>query len=186
MLRHEEMAGAVLERGKNFDQPSYNVTRASAFPIADSCFDRAPLETMTRPVVPQSFEVDNMIAEDVENQLRYVTRESRSGPLLMRGRRIATNALVQCERKWHLLLYGCLLSFLVPLLTFRSDASLNDLAGNLGLVYAMLVVLCPPEVASRHTRLGMLFLYPLAWLLCGPLRNRNFSEHGALGFASTK
>merc|ERR1711879_268172 len=125
------------------------------------------LETDTAkngPAKVQSFEVDDANAE-----------ESGIGPLV-RGRRIATSALGHCRKRWHLMLYGSVLCGLIPVIALQKYASLNATAGNLGLFYTMVVVLCPYEMATRRARLMMLLLYPLAWMLCDPLINKLISE----------
>jgi len=87
--------------------------------------------------------------------------------MIERSRRRARNTLQNrvvgpMKRTWYLLLTGFVLCFMVPLFGLRAYAPLNNLVGNLGLVYALLCICCPPRFAHRRAaKAGLLILWPL-------------------------
>jgi len=70
------------------------------------------------------------------------------------------------KRAWHLLVTSFLLCFIIPLFALRTYAPLNSVASNLGLVYSLLVLTCPPSFArGRAGKAGLLVLYPLVMVV---------------------
>mmetsp|Transcript_64043 Transcript_64043/g.139270 ORF Transcript_64043/g.139270 Transcript_64043/m.139270 type:complete len:526 (-) Transcript_64043:90-1667(-) len=84
-------------------------------------------------------------------------------PLRIRASNLVEDQVVTpIKRTWHLLLTAFLLCFIVPLFALRAYAPLNSVFANLGLVYAILVIICPPSCAqSRGARGGLLLLWPI-------------------------
>eukprot|EP00929_Paragymnodinium_shiwhaense_P024828 TRINITY_DN15170_c0_g1_i1.p1 TRINITY_DN15170_c0_g1~~TRINITY_DN15170_c0_g1_i1.p1 ORF type:complete len:533 (-),score=83.81 TRINITY_DN15170_c0_g1_i1:309-1829(-) len=73
------------------------------------------------------------------------------------------------KRTWSLVVIGFMLCFVVPLFALRASAPLNSVVGNLGLIYALAVIVCPPRFAAgRKGRTFLLALWPL-FLVVFPL-----------------
>jgi len=66
------------------------------------------------------------------------------------------------KRTWHLLVTGVFVCYILPLFALRAYAPLNSVVANVGLVYTMLCLCCPPRWASgRRGKAGLLVLWPL-------------------------
>jgi len=108
-----------------------------------------------------------------------------AGGFAERSQRHATTMLEDqvlgpVKRAWHLLLTAFLLCFLIPLFGLRTYAPLNSVVSNLGLVYAMVMVCCPPRgVQRRATKAGLLLLYPLLTVAL-PLSLHYWATHPSL------
>lgn len=87
------------------------------------------------------------VAERSQRTARHVVEEQIVAPV---------------KRAWHLVLTAFLLCFLVPLFGLRTYAPLNSVVSNLGLIYGMVCLVCPPRgVQRRASKAALLFLYPV-------------------------
>jgi len=66
------------------------------------------------------------------------------------------------KRTWHLLVSGVFMCYILPLFALRAYAPLNSVVANVGLVYTVLCLCCPPcRVSGRRAKAGLLVLWPL-------------------------
>eukprot|EP00933_Yihiella_yeosuensis_P082441 TRINITY_DN96326_c0_g1_i1.p1 TRINITY_DN96326_c0_g1~~TRINITY_DN96326_c0_g1_i1.p1 ORF type:complete len:556 (-),score=92.91 TRINITY_DN96326_c0_g1_i1:78-1745(-) len=66
------------------------------------------------------------------------------------------------KRAWRLILVAFIMCFLVPLFGLRTYAPLNSVVSNLGLIYALVCLCCPPRgIRRRSAKAALLILYPL-------------------------
>lgn len=92
---------------------------------------------------------------------------STTGGLASRAQQHVSNAIEEqlvapVKRTWKLMVTAFLLCFLVPLFGLRTYAPLNSVVSNLGLVYAMVCLMCPPfGLRQRSSKAGLLVLYPI-------------------------
>eukprot|EP00930_Biecheleria_cincta_P076901 TRINITY_DN64134_c0_g1_i1.p1 TRINITY_DN64134_c0_g1~~TRINITY_DN64134_c0_g1_i1.p1 ORF type:complete len:548 (-),score=111.56 TRINITY_DN64134_c0_g1_i1:246-1889(-) len=90
-----------------------------------------------------------------------------TGGLASRAQQHIANAIEEqivapVKRTWKLMVTAFLLCFLVPLFGLRTYAPLNSVVSNLGLVYAMVCLMCPPMgLRQRSSKAGLLVLYPV-------------------------
>jgi len=78
------------------------------------------------------------------------------------GSMIEDQVVTPVKRAWHLIVTAFLLCFLVPLFGLRTYAPLNSCVSNLGLVYAMVAICCPPRgIRRRAAKAALLVAYPL-------------------------
>lgn len=90
-----------------------------------------------------------------------------TGGLASRAQQHVSNAIEEqivapVKRTWKLMVTAFLLCFLVPLFGLRTYAPLNSVVSNLGLVYAMVCLVCPPlGLRQRSSKAGLLVLYPV-------------------------
>lgn len=90
-----------------------------------------------------------------------------AGRAISQRREHASNAIHEqvfgpVRRTWHLTAFGMFICFVIPLFALRTYAPLNSVVSNLGIVYVIAVLCCPPRCAtSRASRAGLLLLYPL-------------------------
>lgn len=87
------------------------------------------------------------VAERSQRTARHVVEEQIVAPV---------------KRAWHLVLMAFLLCFLIPLFGLRTYAPLNSVVSNLGLLYGMVCLVCPPRgMHRRASKAALLFLYPV-------------------------
>jgi len=102
----------------------------------------------------------------VAQQSRRVAQQA-SSVAINRGNQQAQAALHHqiigpAKRTWHLLVTGVFLCYILPLFALRAYAPLNSVVANVGLVYTVLCLCCPPRCASgRRAKAGLLVLWPL-------------------------
>lgn len=106
--------------------------------------------------------------------------------IMQRGQRQALQSIEEhvvnpVKRAWHLLATGFLLCFILPLFALRTYAPLNSVVSNLGIVYLLAAVCCPPRWARRRAaRAGLLVLYPLVMVVM-PLALHYWVMHPGTG-----
>jgi hypothetical protein len=115
-------------------------------------------------------------------QTRTQVAVSTAGNVVRSTRRQAGSAIeehvtMRLKRVWHLFLMSLILCWVVPIVALRPYHPLNSVVGNLGLLWGIFWVVCPPRQARhRGKRMAMLMLWPLLLVLL-PLGVRYCFNH---------
>jgi len=97
------------------------------------------------------------------------------------GNVIEDQFVAPVKRAWHLLVTSFFLCFIIPLFALRTYAPMNSVVSNLGLVYSLMVLTCPPKWArGKKGKAGLLVLYPLV-LVVLPLALHYWVMHPGSG-----
>jgi len=136
--------------------------------VADMGKDAGQLIQATSEVVrnraPQASEQGREIirsAHDAAYGLHYMRRNSQAA-VNAAHTRVQQSFVEPVRRTWSLIVAAFFVCFLIPLFALRAYAPMNSVVSNLGIVYSVVVLICPPRCAqSRRMRACLLVLWPV-------------------------
>eukprot|EP00929_Paragymnodinium_shiwhaense_P054486 TRINITY_DN27311_c0_g1_i1.p1 TRINITY_DN27311_c0_g1~~TRINITY_DN27311_c0_g1_i1.p1 ORF type:complete len:543 (-),score=130.42 TRINITY_DN27311_c0_g1_i1:333-1961(-) len=154
--------------------------------VVDSVKDAPEVIRQGSRVAVQGAQRTHVFVKQATTSVGDVVRSSSNVASRAAGGIVEDHIVKPIKRAWHLLVFALLTCFIVPLFALRAYAPMNSVIANLGLVYSLVVVMCPPNCAqSRRARGCMLFLWPFL-LVALPLAVHYWLMHpGMFNFGSS-